>query len=175
MTRRAPMIAMVLLALSRPAVCGAQIYAGAAVGVGAAKVPIGSSYGGGLRGLLRLFGGYAFTRHLAAEAMTFDLGTPGNRPGDDSTIGAFAVAARGTLPVKRLAFNGRVGVMSMDARAFGNTTRSGQAMVSVGVDVAVARKLAVGLETSSSRARFGPTLDRTVRVIWTGLSVTYRF
>jgi hypothetical protein len=175
MTKRAVAIASVLLTLGRPAVCSAQIYAGAVVGVGAAKVPVGSSYGGGLRGLLRLFGGYAFTRHLAAEAMTFDLGKPGNRPRDDSTIGAFAVAARGTLPVKRLAFNGRVGVMSMDARAFGTTTRTGQAMVSVGIDVAVARKLAVGLETASSRARFGPPLDRTVQVIWTGLAITYRF
>ena len=175
MTRRAVTIASVLLTLGRPAVCGAQIYAGAAVGAGAAKVPVGSSYGGGLRGLLRLFGGYAFTRHLAAEAMTFDLGTPGNRPGDDSTIGAFAVAARGTLAVKRVALSGRLGVMSMDARAFDRTTRSGQAMVSVGVDVAVARKLAVGLETAGSRAKFGPPLDRTVPVIWTGLAMTYRF
>jgi hypothetical protein len=113
--------------LGFPAVCSAQIYVGAAVGAGGANVPFGS-YGGGLRGMLRLFGGYALTRHIAAEAMTFDLGTPGNRPADESTIGAFAVAALGTLPVQRWRFSGRLGVMSMDGRAFGKTTRTAQGM-----------------------------------------------
>jgi predicted cation transporter len=42
MTRRVVMIVSGLLTLGRPAVCGAQIYAGIAVGAGAAKAPVGN-------------------------------------------------------------------------------------------------------------------------------------
>src|SRR5262245_39256315 len=88
------------LTLLLPAVSSAQIYAGATVGAGGAHVPFGSSVGG-FRGELRLFGGYEFTSNIAAEVMTLDLGTPKNNP---STIGAFGVAAVGTLPVQRWRF-----------------------------------------------------------------------
>ena len=75
--RRIVTTGIVGLTLGLPAICGAQIYAGAAVGAGGASVPIGS-YASGFRGIARLFGGYAFTPHVAAEAMTLDLGTPSN-------------------------------------------------------------------------------------------------
>jgi hypothetical protein len=162
------------MTLGVPAVCSGQIYAGAAVGVGGASLPIGS-YGTGFRGMLRLFGGYAFTPQIAAEAMTFDLGTPGDRPGDESTIGAFAVAAVGTWPVRRWRFTGRLGAMSMDGRALGKTTRSGQGMLGVGVGFEVIPSLTIGLETSTSRVRFSAPIDDTVRVNWTALAASYRF
>ena len=165
---------IVALSVGLPAVCSAQVYAGVAVGTGGAKLPIGS-YGSGFRGMARLFGGYAFTPHIAAEAMTFDLGTPGNRPGDESTIGAFAVAAVGTLPVQRWRFSGRLGVMSMDGRAYGQTTRSAQGMLGFGVGFAVMPKLTIGLETAGSRVGFGAPIDDTALVSWTALAVAYRF
>jgi hypothetical protein len=86
------------LTLCLPAVCRAQVYAGATFGAGGANVPIGNG-ASGYRGALRLYGGYQFNRLLGAEAMTLDLGTPGTRPEClESTIGAFGVAAVGTLP-----------------------------------------------------------------------------
>ena len=154
--RRMVMTWIVGLTLALPAICSAQIYAGASVGAGGANLSIGS-YGSGFRGMARFFGGYAFTPHVAAEAMTFDLGTPSNRPGDDSTIGAFAVAAVGTLPVQRWRFSGRLGVMSMDGRASGNTTRSAQGMLGLGVGFAVIPKLS----ESRPRARASSSTDRS--------------
>jgi hypothetical protein len=172
--RRLVMTWFVGLTLGVPAVCGAQAYGGATVGVGGAHVPFGS-YGGGFRGLLRLFGGYGFTRNIAAEAMTFDLGIPGNRPGNDSTIGAFAVAGVGTLPVRRWRFTGHLGVMSMDGRALGVTTRTAQGMVGVGAGFDVLRKLTIGFETARSRVKFGAPIDDTVPVKWAGVVAAYRF
>jgi hypothetical protein len=163
----------VALTLALPAVCSAQIYAGAAVGAGGASLPPGS-YGSGFRGMARLFGGYAFTPNVAAEAMTFDLGTP-KRSGDETTIGAFAVAAVGTLPVQRWRFVGRLGVMSMDGRASGKTMRSAQGMLGLGVGFAVIRKLTIGIETARSRVEFGPPIASSAQVNWTALAVSYRF
>jgi hypothetical protein len=174
--RRQVLLAVVVmgLLLSLPSICRAQIYAGAAVGAGGARTPIGS-YASGFRGLLRLYGGYEFTRNVAAEAMTFDLGTPENKPGNDSTIGAIAVAAVGTLPVQRWRFTGRVGVMSMDGRALGVTTRSPQGMVGFGAGFAVLRRLTIGLETAVSRVKFAAPVNDTTRVNWTGAAATFTF
>ena len=94
--------------------------------------PIGS-YAGGYRGTLRLYG------RLRAQS------TPGgggddarprhagrNRP--ETTIGAFGVAAVGTLPVQqRWRFSGRLGLLSMDGRAESRTTRTAQGMLGLGV------------------------------------------
>jgi hypothetical protein len=96
------------LTLVLPAVCSAQVYAGATVGLGGAREPIGS-YAAGYRGTLRLYGGYELNSHLAGEVMTLDLGTPRNRP--ETTIGAFGVAAVGMLPVHRWRFSRRLGVL----------------------------------------------------------------
>jgi len=172
--RRIPVSWFVGLILCAPAVCSAQVYGGATVGVGGAHVPLGSQ-GGGFRGLLRLFGGYRFTKHVAAEAMTFDLGKPGDRPADDTTIGAFAVAGVGTLPVRRWRFTGHLGVMSMDGRALGKTTRAAQGMVAVGAGFDVVRKLTIGLEVGRSRVQFGAPINRTAAVKWAGAVAAYRF
>jgi len=72
--RRAIMLVLVGLLLASPAPAAAQAYAGLAAGIGGADMPIGS-YASGYRGTLRLYGGYAFTPYVAAEAMTLDLGT----------------------------------------------------------------------------------------------------
>lgn len=98
------------VSLALPAVACAQWYAGLAVGAGGAEVAAGS-YAAGVRGMLRLYGGYEFTPNVGVEAMTFDLGSPDKPSGSESTIGAFGVAAVGTLPVERWRFTGRVGVM----------------------------------------------------------------
>jgi|SRR5215510_4844177 len=166
-----------VLTLLSPAVCSAQIYAGATFGVGGAEVPFGSDLGG-FRGALRLFGGYEFGRYIAAEVMTLDLGTPDNLQGASatSTIGAFGVAVVGTFPVQRWRFSARVGALSMDGRVTDtNVTRSGQAMFGLGVGFNVIQRLTLGLETAVSRAEFGPPVDDTTRVTWTALTTSYRF
>jgi len=160
------------LTLVLPAVCSAQVYAGATVGLGGAREPIGS-YAAGYRGTLRLYGGYELNSHLAGEVMTLDLGTPRNRP--ETTIGAFGVAAVGMLPVHRWRFSGRLGVLSMDGRAEGATTRTAQGMLGLGVGFTMVRGLIIGLETAVSRVEFGAPIDDTTRVNWTALAATYRF
>jgi hypothetical protein len=105
--------------------------------------------------------------------MTLDLGTPRNRP--ETTIGAFGVAAVGMLPVHRWRFSGRLGVLSMDGRAEGATTRTAQGMLGLGVGFTMVRGLIIGLETAVSRVEFGAPIDDTTRVNWTALAVTYRF
>jgi hypothetical protein len=170
--RGAVLLGIAGLTLVLPALCSAQVYAGAAVGVGGAREPIGS-YAGGYRGTLRLYGGYEFNRHVAAEVMTLDLGTPRNRP--ETTIGAFGVAAVGMLPVQRWRFSGRLGVLSMDGRAEGATTRTAQGMLALGVGFTIVRGLIIGLETAVSRVEFGAPIHDTTAVNWTALTATYRF
>jgi Outer membrane protein beta-barrel domain len=162
--------------LALPAVARAQVYAGLAVGAGSAKVPAGS-YAAGVRGMLRLYAGYEFTPHVAIEAMTFDLGSPGDKAaGSQSTIGAFGVAAVGTLPVERWRFTGRVGVMFMEGRAdIAETRKTTQAMLALGAGYDVIPKLTLGLEIGASRVEFASPLDEKAGVGWVGLTATYRF
>ena len=165
------------LTLVLPAVCSAQVYAGVTIGAGGAQVPIGS-YASGYRGALRLHGGYEFNRQIAAEVMTLDLGTPRKKleASATSTIGAFGVAAVGTLPVQRWRLSGRLGVLSMDGRANGTATkRSAKGMLGLGVGFNVTRWLTIGLESAVSRVEFGAPINDTVRVNWTALAATYRF
>jgi hypothetical protein len=165
------------LMLCLPALCAGQIYAGATVGAGGAQVPVGSITGG-FRGALRLYGGYEFGPHVAAEVMTLDLGTPTNAGGANavSTIGAFGVAAVGTIPVQRWRFSGRLGVLSMDGRiSKTEVTRSPQGMFALGVGFDVTRKLILGLESAVSHVQFGPPINDTARVNWTAFTTTYRF
>jgi hypothetical protein len=159
-----------------PAVACAQVYAGVAVGAGGAKVPAGS-YAAGVRGMLRLYAGYEFTPNVAVEAITFDLGSPGDKPdGSKSTIGAFGVAAVGTLPVGRWRFTGRVGVMFMEGRAdIADTRKTTQPMLALGAGYDVIPKLTIGLEAGVSRVEFGSPLNEKANVSWTGLAATYRF
>ena len=157
-----------------PAVCSAQIYAGAVMGVGGANVRFGD-FRGGFRGTLRLFGGYELNRHLGIEAFTLDLGTPRDEP-VESTIGAFGVAAVGILPVQRWRFSARLGVLSMDGRAdVAETKRTAQGMLALGVGFTVIRTLTLGLETAVSRVEFGAPLNDTARVNWTAVVASYRF
>ena len=159
-----------------PAPGAAQVYAGAAFGVGGADVPFASDIGG-FRGTLRLYGGYEFNRFFAAEAMTLDLGTTRNQPrAIASTIGAFGVAAVGTLPLQRWRFSGRVGVLSMDGRTSATSIkRSAEPMAGLAIGFRVVRRLAVGLETAASRVKFpSPAVD-TARVSWTAAVASYRF
>ena len=162
--------------LALPAVACAQVYAGLAVGAGGAKVPAGS-YAAGVRGMLRLYAGYEFSPHVGIEAMTFDLGSPGDKPdGSKSTIGAFGVAAVGTLPLERWRFTGRVGVMFMDGRAdIAETKHTTQSMLAIGAGYDVIPKLTIGLEIGVSRVEFGSPLNETAGVSWIGLAGTYRF
>jgi hypothetical protein len=163
------------LTLLLPSTSAGQVYFGAAFGGGGANVPFGSDVGG-IRGTLRLFGGYEFNRFLAAEAMTLDLGTPGSRPQDTSTIGAFGVAAVGTLPLQRWRFSGRVGVMSVDGRTSETSVkRSGQTMTAVAISFNVVRGLTLGLETAASRVEFPPPAITSARVKWTAAAAAYRF
>jgi hypothetical protein len=160
-----------------PVVCSAQVYAGATVGAGGASVPFGSTFGG-FRGALRLFGGYEFGRHLAAEVMTLDLGTPTNPggAGAESTIGAIGVAVVGTLPVQRWRFSARVGALSMDGRVTDTAvTRTPQGMFGIEIGFNVMRRLTIGLETAVSHVEFGPPIDDRHRVNWTAFTTTYRF
>jgi hypothetical protein len=162
--------------LALPAVARAQVYAGLAVGAGGAKVPAGS-YAAGIRGMLRLYAGYEFTPNVGVEAMTFDLGSPsGKTEGSKSTIGAFGVAAVGTLPVDRWRFTGRVGVMFMDGRAdIAETKHTTQPMLALGAGYDVIPKLSLGLEVGVSRVEFAPPLNEKATVRWTGVTATYRF
>jgi Outer membrane protein beta-barrel domain len=169
------LIAAVMLLV--PAVCSAQLYAGATVGAGGANVPFGSLVSG-FRGELRLFGGYEVSRYLAAEVMTLDLGTPTNLHGmgAQSTIGAFGVAIVGTLPVQRWRFSARLGALSMDGRVTETqVTRKAQAMLGVGVGFAVMPRLTIGLESAVSHVEFGSPIDDRVRVNWTAFTTSYRF
>ena len=177
MSMRGLMSSIAALTLLFPALCTAQVYVGATVGVGGAEVPFGSDLGG-FRGALRLFGGYEFGRYIAAEVMTLDLGVPTNQYGGSatSTIGAFGVAVVGTLPVQRWRFSARVGALSMDGRVTDTAvTRSAQAMFGLGVGFNVIQRLTLGLETAVSRAEFGPPIDDTTRVTWTAITTSYRF
>jgi outer membrane protein with beta-barrel domain len=162
--------------LALPAPARAQVYAGAAVGAGGAKVPAGS-YAAGVRGMLRLFAGYELSPSVAVEAMTFDLGSPSGKPdGSKSTIGAFGVAAVGTLPVDRWRFTGRVGVMFMEGRAdIAETRKTTQPMLALGAGYDVIPKLTLGLEVGVSRVEFASPLNETAGVSWVGLAATYRF
>lgn len=162
--------------LALPAASWAQVYVGAAVGAGGAKVPAGS-YAAGVRGMLRLYAGYEFTRNVAIEAMTFDLGSPGDKPaGSQSTIGAFGVAAVGTLPVDRWRFTGRVGVMFMEGRAdIAETRKTTQPMLALGAGYDVIPKLTLGVELGVSRVEFASPLSEKATVGWVGLAGTYRF
>jgi len=163
----------VVVGLAAPAVACGQVYAGAAVGAGGAKVPAGS-YAAGIRGMLRLYAGYEFTPNVAIEAMTFDLGSPNGKP--VSTIGAFGIAAVGTLPVERWRFTGRVGVMFMEGRAdIAETRKTTQPMLALGAGYDVIPKLTLGLEVGVSRVEFGSPLDEKAGVTWVGLNATYRF
>jgi len=166
----------VVVGLAAPAVACAQVYAGAAVGAGGAKVPAGS-YAAGIRGMLRLYAGYEFTPNVAIEAMTFDLGSPGDKPsGSKSTIGAFGIAAVGTLPVERWRFTGRVGVMFMEGRAdIAETRKTTQPMLALGAGYDVIPKLTLGAELGVSRVEFGSPLNEKAGVSWIGLAATYRF
>jgi len=162
--------------LALPGIACAQWYAGLAVGAGGADVPAGS-YAAGVRGMLRLYAGYEFTPHVAAEAMSFDLGVPKDKAaGSKSTIGAFGVAAVGTLPVERWRFTGRVGVMFMEGRAdIADTKKTTQQMLALGAGYDVIPKLTLGVEVGFSRVEFGPPLNEKANVNWTGLAATYRF
>jgi len=159
-----------------PSVGEAQVYVGAAFGVGGANVPFGNDVGG-IRGTLRLFGGYEFNRYFAAEAMTLDLGTTRSQPkATSSTIGAFGVAAVGTLPVQRWRFTGRLGALSMDGRtAWTTIKRTGQIIVGAAVSFNVVGRLNFGLETAVSHVEFPPPAPDTARVRWTGAAASYRF
>lgn len=158
-----------------PAVACAQWYAGLAVGAGGAKVAPGS-YAAGVRGMLRLYGGYELTPNAGVEAMTFDLGSPDKPAGSESTIGAFGVAAVGTLPVQRWRFTGRVGVMWMDGRAdIAETKHTTQPMLALGAGYDVIPKLTLGVEVGVSRVEFGSPLNEKANVNWTGVAATYRF
>ena len=173
--RRLVVLGISGLALLLPAVCSGQIYGGASIGAGGANASVGS-YASGYRGALRLYGGYEFNRHLAAEVMTLDLGTPGNKAqtGNHNTIGAFGVAAVGTFPVQRWRFSGRLGALSMDGRA-DDTTRTGQGMFGLGVGFNLTRGLIIGLETAVSRVEFGAPVNDTASVNWTAFAASYRF
>ncbi len=175
-TRITASTSILAAALLLPAVACAQVYAGAAVGAGGAKVPAGS-YAAGVRGMLRLYAGYEFTPKIAIEAMTFDLGSPRDKPdGSKSTIGAFGVAAVGTLPVDRWRFTGRVGVMFMDGRAdIAETKHTTQPMLALGAGYDVMPKLTIGLEAGVSRVEFSSPLNETANVNWVGFAATYRF
>jgi hypothetical protein len=170
---RVVIVAFALLVM--PSICRAQPYAGIGAGVGGASVSAGS-YAAGFRGALRLYGGYYVTPHLAAEVMTIDLGTPEGRTTveHENTIGGIAVAAVGRWPVQRWDFTGRVGVVSMEGRGT-TTVRSAQPLVVVGAAFRVIRRLAIGIETATSRARMGLPVDDTVRVNWTTAVATFRF
>jgi hypothetical protein len=166
-------LASILLTL--PVVACAQWYAGLAVGAGGAKVAAGS-YAAGVRGMLRLYGGYEFTPSVGVEAMTFDLGSPDKPSGSESTIGAFGVAAVGTWTVQRWRFTGRAGVMWMDGRAdIAETKHTTQPMLALGAGYDVIPKLTLGVELGASRVVFGPPLNEKANVSWTGLAATYRF
>jgi hypothetical protein len=161
--------------LALPAVARAQWYAGLAVGAGGARVAAGS-YAAGVRGMLRLYAGYEFTPNLGVEAMTFDLGSPDKPSGSESTIGAFGVAAVGTMPVQRWRFTGRAGVMWMDGRAdIAETKHTTQPMLALGAGYDVIPRLTIGLEVGVSRVEFGSPLDEKANVNWTGLAATYGF
>jgi outer membrane protein with beta-barrel domain len=162
--------------LALPSVAFAQVYAGAALGAGGAKVPAGST-AAGIRGMLRLYAGYEFTPRVAIEAMTFDLGSPRDKPdGSKSTIGAFGVAAVGTWPVDRWRFTGRLGVMFMEGRAdIAETRKTTQPMLALGAGYDVIPKLTLGLEIGVSRVEFASPLNETAGVTWVGLAATYRF
>jgi hypothetical protein len=166
-------VAFALLAM--PSICRAQAYVGIGVGAGGASVSAGT-YAAGFRGALRLFGGYYLTPHLAAEAMTIDLGTPGDKSTveHENTMGGIAVAVVGRWPVRRWDFTGRVGVVSMEGRGT-TTVRSAQPLVAVGAACRVIPRLAVGIETATSRARMGQPVDDAVRVNWTTAVATFRF
>jgi hypothetical protein len=174
--RKLVLASILAVSLALPAVACAQVYAGLAVGAGGAKVPAGS-YAAGIRGMLRLYAGYEFTPHVAIEAMTFDLGSPGDKPaGSKSTIGAFGVAAVGTLPVERWRFTGRLGVMFMEGRAdIAETRKTTQPMLALGAGYDVIPKLTIGLEIGVSRVEFGSPLNEKASVSWVGLAATYRF
>jgi hypothetical protein len=164
------------LTLLFPTVCAAQVYGGVAFGGGGASAPFGSNLGG-IRGTLRLFGGYEFDRYIAAEAMTLDLGTIGNQSSaTSSTIGAFGVAAVVTLPVQPWRVSGRFGVLSMDGRLSDSSfSRTGQPLAGVTIGFNVVRGLTVGLETAVSRAEFPAPVTGTSRVNWTAAVASYRF
>jgi len=164
------------LTFCHPTPGDAQVYAGAAFGVGGANVPFASDVGG-FRGTLRLYGGYGFNRFVAAEALTLDLGTTRSQPrATSSTIGAFGVAGVGTLPVQRWQFTGRAGVLSMDGRNSATSIkRSAQPMAGLAIGFRVVRRLAVGLETAVSRVKFPPPAVDSARVRWTAAVASYRF
>jgi len=171
--RKHVLTSILAVSLALPAVACAQVYVGAAVGAGGAKVPAGS-YAAGVRGMLRLFAGYEFTPNVAIEAMTFDLGSPNGKP--VSTIGAFGVAAVGTLPLERWRFTGRVGVMFMEGRAdIAETRKTTQPMFALDVGYDVIPKLTLGAEIGVSRVEFGSPLNEKAGVTWIGLNATYRF
>jgi hypothetical protein len=173
--RKLVLTSVLAIPLALPAVARAQWYAGLAVGAGGARVPAGS-YAAGVRGMLRLYAGYEFTPKLGVEAMTFDLGSPDKPSGSESTIGAFGVAAVGTLPVQRWRFTGRAGVMWMDGRAdIAETKHTTQPMLALGAGYDVIPELTLGLEVGVSRVEFGSPLDEKANVNWTGLAATYRF
>ena|SRR6185295_13491650 len=92
-----------------------------------------------------------------------------------STIGAFGVAAAGTIPAQRWRFSGRLGVLSMDGRISDTeVTRSAQGLFGLGVGFNVTQKLMLGLESAVSRVEFGPPVNDTARVNWTAFTTTYR-
>jgi len=161
--------------LALPAAARAQWYAGLSVGAGGARVAAGS-YAAGVRGMLRLYAGYEFTPKVGVEAITFDLGSPDKPEGSESTIGAFGIAAVGTLPVNRWRFTGRAGVMWMDGRAdIAETEHTSQPMIAIGAGYDVIPKLTVGVEVGVSRVEFGSPLNEKANVNWTGVAGTYRF
>jgi len=162
--------------LAAPGIGCAQWYAGLAAGAGGAKVAAGS-YAAGVRGMLRLYGGYEFTPRVAVEAMTFDLGAPrGKDAGSQSTIGAFGVAAVGTWSVERWRFTGRAGVMFIEGRAdIADTKKTTQPMIALGAGYDVLPKLTIGVEAGVSRVEFGSPLSERASVNWTGVAGTYRF
>jgi len=174
---RLPKILRPVLAifLALPTVACAQWYAGLAAGAGGTKVAAGS-YAAGVRGMLRLYGGYEFTPHVAVEAMTFDLGSPrGKDAGSKSTIGAFGVAAVGTWSVERWRFTGRLGVMAMEGRAdVADTRKTTQPMIALGAGYDVLPELTIGVEAGASRVEFNPPLNEKASVNWTGVTGTYR-
>jgi hypothetical protein len=135
------------------------------------------SYAAGVRGMLRLYGGYEFTSRVAVEAMTFDLGSPrGKDAGSKSTIGAFGVAAVGTWSLERWRCTGRVGLMFIEGRAdVADTRKTTQPMIAIGAGYDVMPKLTIGVEAGASRVEFGPPLNEKASVNWTGVTGMYRF
>ena len=152
-------------------------YAGIALGVGGADVPIGS-YASGYRTAFRLHGGYELSPYLAVEGMALDLSEADDKPAGSlkSTIKGVGVAAVGTLRVDRWRYSGRLGLMSMEGKADTTSTeRSVQPVYGLAVGFDLQPNLTLGLERNVSKVKFGAPANDTVSVDWTALSAVFRF